>query len=98
MKPLHAHRPGGTTTKRRKQHGPAADYAPGYFTADIREHNWPPRFESRGDWRSKRDAAPHVISERSRAGQGFDANPLGLPGAVPHVKQWESRKAREAGK
>lgn len=83
---------------RARRQSPAVDYAPGFFCALVHAHNWPPRFESAGNWVSKRHAAPHVISAQSRCGQGFDANPLGLAGAIPHVKQWEARKAMEASK
>ena len=96
MKPIHAHRQGTTTTKRRKAHGAAVEYAPGFFTEDIRAHDWPPSFVSVGRWTSLRHAAPHVISAQSRGNQGFDSNPLGLPGAKVHVTQWEARKAQKA--
>ena len=97
----HAHRqsPDGVKAKKRASRSkaaPAVEYAPGYFTALIFDHRWPPRFESVGRWVSSRHAAPHVISAQSRSGQGFDAHPIGLPGAKVHTTQYEAHRAREA--
>ena len=97
----HAHRQAPDSVRagnrrRRTKAAPAADYYPGYFTALIREQNWPPMFESRGNWSSARHAAPHVISAQSRGNAGFDAHPIGLPGAKEHTTRWEAHQAREA--
>jgi hypothetical protein len=35
-----------TKKKVRRKIAPAAEYPPGYFTALIRRHNWPPGFRS----------------------------------------------------
>lgn len=98
----HAHRqsPSGVAAANRKRRTKAAapvEYAPGYFCALIRQHNWPPFFQSRG-WASSRHAPPHVISAQSRNGSGHAAYPLGLPGAKVHTMQHEAHKAREASK
>lgn len=94
----HAHRPADGRHKRKHKATVAQEYAPGYFCELIFAHNWPPRFESVGRWTSARHAAPHVISAQSRAGQGFDAHGIDLPGSRVHVENWKARQAREASK
>lgn len=88
-KPIHAMR--YSPRKPKPAATPAREYAPGYFTALIRRHNWPPRFEAAivtGPLAYSRLAA-----QVFRTGTGFDAHPLGLPGATPYVVAWEARKA-----
>lgn len=69
---------------------PAREYPRGYFTELIRRHDWPPRFAPA--------AVPGALAYSRlsipvRNGTGFDAHPLGLPGATPYVVAWEARKA-----
>lgn len=63
-------------------------YEPGYFTALMQQHDWPPRFQafSGGPARPGRNT---ITGPDCRApGRGFDAAPLGLQGARQYVANW----------
>jgi hypothetical protein len=62
---------------------PSTDYPAGYFTALIREHNWPPRFESKLNY-SGLDWKRHVAGQWARAvaittGAGWGNGTIVLP-------------------
>lgn len=67
-------------------------YAAGHFTALVREHNWPPRWQSQ--WPQRSGAAASLETrQRWREGSGFQALPLNLPGAVAHADRWRKQRA-----
>lgn len=73
MTHLAIHRP---STRGRKRRQPAsvaasAQFAPGHFTALIREHNWPPRFVAVGvDERAERRRAQQVAAAQAARALG----------------------------
>lgn len=58
---------------------PAADYAPGHFTALMRAHCWPPMWQPRADWsRAGQSQASTASRERAMAdGKWWAAGTLG---------------------
>ena len=59
-------------------------YPPGFFTALIRRHNWPPGFVSQLD-REKPEFKPHVTTDAQRerqiaAGYGWGSGTMPMPG------------------
>ena len=75
---------------------PCAAVVPaGFFTALVRQHNWPPQWQPSVDppdpWRNNR-----VKAQACRAaGAGFSAGhaTLGLEGAREHVARWQAKAA-----
>jgi len=65
-----------------QQAASAGGYPRGYFTALVRQHNWPPSFEPTMPALADSAARSGV---NSRANGGFDSMPLNLPGAVAHL-------------
>lgn len=66
---------------------PAREFVPGFFTALVRLHNWPPNFQPQAEWAGKRV----VAAEKIRANGGFDGAPLGLEGAKEHIQRWQAQ-------
>lgn len=90
MKPLHTHRQGGVHRNGSVRRGtPVKDYPQGYFTALIREHNWPPRWMPSmvADVRpGAADAARNAAQRNRELGRGHGSVPLNLPGAAKYVE------------
>lgn len=79
--------------RRRKQAAVAAvEYSPGYFTALIRQHDWPPSFRpavvSDSDLYARRAAYARQAQANREAGKGHAGMSLDLPGAAEYVKRW----------
>ena len=72
---------------------PARQYAPGFFTALVRQHDWPPAFKPS----MTKDRSLAVQNDATRemlaAGRGFASVDLGLPGAAEHIKRWRRESA-----
>jgi hypothetical protein len=91
MKGGHVVRPADAAARAavaQKKHAAAAQglavaYPAGFFCELIRRHNWPPSFESQLAVPGRRSAAAAEL----RAGGGYDAHPLNLPGAVQHLER-----------
>ena len=88
MTAAHLVRPGA---KRRKQAPPlpTKDYPAGFLSALVVQHNWPPSFRPQTLGASVQRLQQAAQASRQH-GNGFEANPLGLPGALEHVKRWKA--------
>ena len=68
-----------------KHPAPAKTYQPGYFTALMRRHNWPPRFQSALQFEDKRFG----VSASQRASQQREAGvangQLWAAGTIPEL-------------
>lgn len=98
VKPSHIVRPpdaaGRKACSRHKSAAaPSAAVEPGFFTALVVQHNWPPSFVSA--WTAGRNTAPQAEAARAnrKAGIGHGAADLGLPGAAEHIKRWRLESA-----
>lgn len=74
-------------SKRKVVAAPARQCAPGFFTALVREHDWPPQFAS--SWSRDRQYGPQADASRAlrESGRGHAGRPLGLPGSVPYISR-----------
>lgn len=71
---------------------PARAYPPGFFSELVRQHNWPPMFESQ--FIAGRDTAVNSLSaqkQRQAGNHAWEAMPLNLAGAAEHVERWKGK-------
>lgn len=85
---------------------PAVSYPPGYFTAGIRAHNWPPAWQSQLTGDDGREQQRREAGQRARAVSvagaiGWGNGTIDLPGTPKTLApQWQgrSRPAPRQGK
>jgi hypothetical protein len=90
----HVHRPSGAGNRRRKAAAvQAADHPPGFFTALVLQHNWPPMWQpAEYRWPALRGAAAAAAAlpvlaaaqRRAAAGVGWGKGTLPMPGTPKH--------------
>jgi len=84
----HVHRPGGSGSRRRKAAAAeATDYPPGFFTALVRQHNWPPMWQPVFQASAALRGAAALAAEMRQApgSGGWGHGTLPLPG-TPKVQ------------
>ena len=83
----HVHRPVADNGRRKRAGTPAADYPPGYFTALVRQHNWPPMWQpaTLPVDRTPRhiDMSAEALRRRSES-VGWGSGTIVLPGTPVH--------------
>jgi hypothetical protein len=76
------------TRTRKAAQTPAVEYPDGYFTALVRQHDWPPQFKPAVTVDRRLDAQNKATRQMLAAGKGFASVTLGLPGAAEHIQRW----------
>ena len=97
----HEHRPAarpGAARRRASPAEPAADYVPGFFTALVHRHNWPPRWQSAMPEPDHRQAAAVRAGQVARrvgneTGLGWGNGTLALPGTPGTLPPGALRRA-----
>jgi hypothetical protein len=90
MTAAHVNRP---ADKRAKAAPPtlAKAYPVGFFTQLVRDHKWPPSFESQFSAAGRDSAALSLRAQQQRqdGSNAWESMPLNLPGAVEHLARWK---------
>ncbi len=80
-------------TRKGKGTAVAPDRGAGFFSALVRQHDWPPGFVSAWPANGVNTALLAQASRANReAGVGFAGAGLRLPGAAEHIERWRKQR------